>query len=97
MLRSVNVATPDAEPTVNVPDRVPPPGFVPIAIVTLPAKPVAVLPPASSAVTWTAGVITAPAPALEGGTVNASFVAVPARMLNALLVPVNAPDVAPSR
>src|SRR5258707_3070209 len=97
MLRFVNVATPAADPTVSVPDRVPLPGLVPIAIVTLPAKPVAVLPPASSAVTCTAGVMIAPAPVVLGCTVKASCVAEPARILNALLVVVRAPEVAARR
>src|SRR5437762_10526563 len=60
MLRVENVATPATAATVVVPARAPPPGFVPIAAVTLPLNPVAVLPCASWTVTCTAGVIVAP-------------------------------------
>ena len=55
-------------------------GLVPIATVTIPVKPVAVLPCASRAVTWTAGVIAAPAAALFGWTVKASWAGPPAMM-----------------
>src|SRR5436190_2056166 len=48
------------------PVRVPTLRFVPIASVTFPVKPVTVFPAASSAVTFTAGVIAAPAWALLG-------------------------------
>src|SRR5437762_13954907 len=63
---------------VAVPASVPLPGFVPIATVTFPVNPVAVLLLASSAVTCTAGVIAAPADVLLGCTENTSCVAVPA-------------------
>src|SRR5438094_7224094 len=56
-----NVATPLAAATVVVPESVPLPGFAPSATVTVPVNPVAVFPCASCAVTWTAGVIAAPA------------------------------------
>src|SRR6267143_5262249 len=85
------VATPALAATVAVPERVPPPGFVPIATVTFPVNPVAVLLLASSAVTCTAGVIAAPAVAVLGSTENTSCVAVPAVILNAVLVPVAGP------
>src|SRR5437879_12273719 len=52
------------------PERVPLPGFAPCATVTLPAKPVAVFPCPSSAVTCTAGVMDAPAAVLVGCTVK---------------------------
>src|SRR2546426_10066640 len=68
MLRVENVATPLAAATVVVPARAPPPGFVPIAAVTLPLNPVAVLPCASWTVTCTAGVIAAPGVGLVGCT-----------------------------
>src|SRR2546428_13869108 len=97
MLRSLNVATPDTALMLNVPDRVAPDGFVPIAIVTMPEKPVAGFPPPSSAVTCTAGVMIPPAPALLGWTVNWRLVAVPASTLKALLGVVRLPDVAASR
>src|SRR5437773_1806374 len=46
-------ATPATAGTVFVPDKVPVLGFVPIATVIFPVNPVAVLPLASWAVTWT--------------------------------------------
>src|SRR5207248_2353326 len=75
MLNPEKVATPATAATVLVPDRVPVLGFVPIAIVMFPVKPVAVLSFASSAVTCTAGVMLAPATALVGWTVKTSFAA----------------------
>src|SRR5205807_10220330 len=86
-----NVATPALAATVAVPRSVPFPGFVPIATVTFPVNPVAVLLLASRAVTCTAGVIVAPADVVLGSTENTSCVAVPAVILNAVLVPVPAP------
>src|SRR5437667_4352354 len=71
---------------VVVPASVPLPGFVPIATVTFPVNPVAVLLLASRAVTCTAGVIIAPADVVLGYTENTSCVAVPAVMLSAVLV-----------
>src|SRR5439155_23113908 len=68
---------------VAVPDKAPPNGLVPMASVTLPVNPVAVLLLASSAVTCTAGVIAAPADVVLGSTEKTSCVAVPAVMLNA--------------
>src|SRR2546421_8747203 len=91
MLSPENVATPPVAATVAVPDSVPPPGFVPIATVMFPVNPVAVLPLASCAVSWTAGVIVAPATVLVGWTLNTSAVAVPAVMLNAALDRLPAP------
>src|SRR5437879_9736068 len=91
MLNVANVATPPLAATVAVPASVPPPGFVPIATVTFPVHPVAVLLLASSAVTCTAGVIAAPADVVLGSTENTSCVAVPAVMLNAVLVALPAP------
>ena len=74
-LRSANVATPLCAGIVLVPDRVSPPGFEAMTIVTLPLKLVSVLPSASWAATFTAGVIATPATAALGCTVNASCVA----------------------
>src|SRR5438874_11427239 len=89
MLRVENVATPLAAATVVVPAKAPPPGFVPIAAVTLPLNPVAVLPCASWTVTCTAGVIVAPAVVLVGCTVKMSCLAGPVVMVNgADVVPV---------
>src|SRR5213596_966257 len=89
MLREEKVATPATAANVLVPDRVSPAGLVAIAMVTLRAKPVAVLPHASSAVTRTAGLIVPPAVAVLGCTVNTSWVADPGVMPKAALV---APD-----
>src|SRR2546422_309822 len=86
MLRVENVATPATAATVAVPDRVPPPGLVPSAAVTLPLNPVAVLPCASWTVTCTAGVMAPPAVVLLGWTLKTSCVGVPTATLNAVLV-----------
>src|SRR5207244_2217369 len=75
MLNPGNVATPPAAATAVVPESVPPPGFAPIASVTVAMKAVAVLPCASCAVTWTAGAIDAPAVALDGWTESTRRVA----------------------
>src|SRR5205809_636788 len=64
------LATPATAATVLVPDKVPVLGFVPIATVMFPVNPVAVLPLASWAVSWTAGVIAAPATVLVGATLK---------------------------
>src|SRR5437773_11949473 len=85
MLRFAKVATPPTAVTPVVPARVPPAAFVPIATVTLLPNPVATLPCASSAVTWTAGAIVAPAVALFGSTLNTSCAAAPGVTLNAAL------------
>src|SRR5713226_9829159 len=77
MLKLAKDATPATAPCISVPDSVPPPALVPIATVTLPVNPVALLLFASSAVTWTAGVIAAPAVLFVGCTVNTSLVATP--------------------
>src|SRR5207247_6742894 len=76
---------------VSVPESAPLLGFVPIATVTFPVNPVAVLPFPSWAVTWTSGVIAAPAAVVVGCTQNTSCVAVAAVMLNAALVVLPAP------
>src|SRR5438093_1479872 len=86
MLSPEKVATPATAATVLVPDKVPVLGFVPIATVMFPVNPVAVLPLPSWAVTWTAGVIAAPATVLLGSTLKTSAVAVPAVILSAALV-----------
>src|SRR5882672_4726406 len=86
MLSVENVATPALAATVAVPESVPPLGLVPIATVTLPVKPVAVLPFASCAVTCTAGVMLAPATVLVGWTLNTSVAAAPGVMSKAELV-----------
>src|SRR5256714_10932825 len=97
MLRLENVATPAAAATGPPPDSVPPPGLATIASDTWPVKPVAVLPNASRAVTCTAGVIVAPAAALDGCTVKNSALAGAGVMLKALdVAPVTPAAVAPS-
>src|ERR1700704_2985993 len=73
--------------TVFVPASVPTLGLVPIATVIFPVNPVAVLPPPSCAVIWTAGVIAAPATVFVGWTLKPSAGAPPAVMVNAELVP----------
>src|SRR6266436_2435576 len=88
MLRPEKVVTAATAAAVVVPDRVPLPGLVPIASVTLLVNPVAVFPWASRAVTCTAGVIGAPAVVFVGCTVNTSWLAAPGVMLNATLVAV---------
>src|SRR5437867_6248193 len=85
MERSANVATPPTAASALVPESVPPPGFAPIATVTVPLKVGSVLPSASSAVTWTAGVIAAPAGTALGCTVKTNCVAAPAATVNGLL------------
>src|SRR5437870_1401747 len=89
-----NVATPATAGTVVVPERVPLPGFAPSASVTVAVNAVAVFPCASSAVTWTAGVIGAPAVALDGCTETTRCVAAPAAMLNGALDTVASPPAA---
>src|SRR2546427_437418 len=86
MLRLPKLTTPATAAAVAVPDNVPPPGLVPIATLTFPVKPDAVLPRASWAVTCTAGAIAAPEMALDGWTVNTSWAAAPGVTLNAALV-----------
>ena len=84
--RLLNVATPPDAVTVVVPLRVPPLGFVPMATVIEAALVVTRLPPASCTCTVTAGLIEAPAVVFDGCVPNASFVAVPTVILNAVLV-----------
>src|SRR5205807_845356 len=91
MLNPEKGATPATAATVLVPDRVPVLGFVPIATVMFPVNPLAVLPPASWAVTSTAGVIAVAAVVVLGCTENTSCVAVPAVILNTVLVVLPAP------
>src|SRR5207247_8972716 len=85
MLSPGNVATPPAAATAAVPESVPPPGFAPIASVTVAVNAVAVFPCASSAVTWTAGVIGAPAVAVAGCTETTRCVAAPAAVFSGWL------------
>src|SRR5438552_7412309 len=86
MLRLEKVATPLTAATVVVPERVPLAGLVPIASVMLVVAVVTVLPWESWTANCSAGVIAAPAAALLGCTVKASFAAAPTLTLNAVLV-----------
>src|SRR5207244_13150948 len=61
MLRSKKVATPPTAATAVVPLSVPPPGLAPSATLTLPVNPGTRFPSASSARTFTAGLIWRPA------------------------------------
>src|SRR2546429_9054164 len=70
-----NVATPPDAAWVAVPDKAPPDGLVPMASVTLPVNPVAVLPFASRAVTSIAGVVLPPAAVGAGVDVGSRRVA----------------------
>src|SRR5207248_4630428 len=76
-LKFEKVATPFTAATVLVPVRVPLAGLVPIATVMLVVAVVTVLPCASWIATCTAGVITAPATAVLGDPMKASFAAAP--------------------
>src|SRR6266581_358875 len=91
MLNPEKVATPATAAWVSVPESAPLLGFVPIATVTFAVNPLAVLPLPSWAVIWTAGVISAPAVVVLGCTENTNCVAVPAVILNAVLVVLPAP------
>src|SRR5947207_12664848 len=91
MLSPEKVVTPATAATVFVPDKVPLLGFVPIATVTFPVNPVAVFPLASWAVTWTAGVIAAPAVVVLGCTRKTGYTAVLPALINAALVLLPAP------
>src|SRR5687767_6169523 len=97
MERVEKVATPATAATAVVPDSVPPPGLVPIAMVMLAVEPVTVLLNASCTVTRTAGAMAAPAVAFVGWTVIASLVAAAGVMLKAAEVaPVSGADAAVS-
>src|SRR5207245_3480867 len=91
MLSPEKVATPATAATVFVPDKVPVLGLVPIATVMFPVNPVAVLPLPSWAVTWTAGVIAAPATVFVGSTLTASAASVLHAPLHVVLVVLPAP------
>src|SRR5438045_8619835 len=86
MLSPEKVATPATAAWVSVPASVPLLGFVPIATVTFPVNPVAVLPLPSWAVTSTAGVIAAPAVVVLGCRSEERRVGEEGGMLKAALV-----------
>src|SRR5262245_37668545 len=95
MDRLVETAIPLTAATVVVPDSVPPPGLVPIAMVMLAVEPVTVLLNASCTVTCTEGEMAWPAVAFVGWTVKASLVAAAGVMLNAVdTAPVSGADAA---
>src|SRR6478735_3974175 len=97
MDRLENVATPATAATVVVPDKMPPPGLVPMATVMLAVELVTVLPNASCTATCTAGLIATPAVTPEGWTVKPSLEAAAGLMLNAdEVTPVRAPEAAVS-
>src|SRR5512145_2930920 len=75
MLRLEKVATPATAATVVVPERVPAPGLVPIATVTLPLNEGTGLLKGSRAETSTAGVMIAPATMDDGCPVRTSWLA----------------------
>ncbi len=85
-VRVEKLATPFTAATIVVPPSVLPPGLLPSATVTFPVKPGTGFPAGSSAVTWTAGLIAAPATVMLGCWVKASWLAVPGMMSKAVLV-----------
>src|SRR3989442_15907766 len=87
----MKVATPLVAATVVAPERVALPGFAPSATVTFPVKLWAVFPSASSADTWTAGVIGAPEAVFDGSTVKARWLAAPAGTVHKALVATGGP------
>src|SRR5438309_2140573 len=91
MLRSPKLATPLTAATGVVPLSVALPGLLPSATATAPVNPVARFPKASSARTFTAGVIGRFATVVPGSVPNTSWVATPAVILKLLLVAVFRP------
>src|SRR5947208_16411970 len=87
MLSVAKLATPAAAATVVVPDNVPLPGLLSVTV-TCPVKLVARFPSPSSARTFTAGLKLLPPVIVPGCVPNTSWVAVPAMILNELLVAV---------
>src|SRR6266480_4531596 len=75
MLKPANVAAPFTAFTEPPPDSEPPPGFALRASVIAPLKLATLFSDASSALTFTAGVIVAPTCVLVGGMLNARCVA----------------------
>src|SRR5262245_39652450 len=86
MDRFEKLVMPALAATETVPDRVPPPGLVPMAIVTVAFELVTVLPNASCTATCTAGDSGEPAVALVGWTAKARREAAAAPTLKVLLV-----------
>ncbi len=92
MLKPGKPATPATAARDTVPDNVPPPGLLPMAMVTVPVNVVTVLPRLSCAVTCTAGVMAVPATVFAGWTVNTSRVAAAGVTANPVLVADVTPD-----
>ena len=84
--RSVKLETPLSAVTASVPLRLPEEGLLPMAIVISPEYPVTTLPPASTAVTETEGVIVEVETVLPGWVENTSCVAAPTVTLKVELV-----------
>src|SRR2546423_14569698 len=84
MLKSTSVATPPTAATGVVPLSVALPGLLPSATATAPVNPVARFPRASSARTFTAGVIGRFATVVPGCVPNTSWVAAPGVTLKPL-------------
>src|SRR2546426_170231 len=96
MLRPAKVTTPLAAATVVVPDRVPPLGFVAIATVAWPRKPVTVLRRASWPGPRRAGVRALPADVPLGCTVNTGGLGGAGVPLNPAVVAAASPPPAPA-
>src|SRR2546427_210566 len=86
MLRFENVATPFTAATLVVPERVPPPGLVPIATVTVPVKAVVECSGAPRELAWSAGEMVAAVVVFDGCPVKASPLAAAGVMLKLALV-----------
>ena len=86
MLSSAKLVTPFTAATVVAPARTPPVGLALSATVMVPVKLGTVLPNASWAITWSAGLMATPAAAVLGWPVKASRVAPAGVMVNAVLV-----------
>ncbi len=91
MLRSAKLAIPPTALRLTVPDRVPPPGFAPMATVITLVAVATVFPRVSCTATCSAGLMVVPTTVGLGCTVNASLTAAPAVTSNALLVPAASP------
>ena len=87
MLRSLKLATPDTAFLAVVPDRVPPPGFVPMATVMEAVELVTVLPSLSRTVTVGGPGIGVPGAAFPGWVVKARAAAAPGFTVTGALSP----------
>src|SRR5213592_1160453 len=86
MDRLEKVATPEEAATEVVPESVPDPGLVPMAMLTVAEEPVTVLLLASWTMAVMAGAMATPAVAAVGCTPNTTLVAAPGTMLKAVEV-----------